>query len=44
MEKERNSDNDKLDRSHEYFKKKEKLMMMIPISFHKNQNHHIIEY
>ena len=43
MEKERNYDNDGLDPSEEYFKKKEK-GMMIPIFLKKNQNHHIIKH
>ena len=38
MEKERNYDNDGLDPSEEYFRKK-KIMMRIPISLQKNQNH-----
>ena len=44
MEKERNYDNDGLDPSEEYLrKKKKKVMMMIPISLQKNQNRHIIK-
>ena len=43
MENKPNCDNDGLDPSEEYFKKKEKVMMMIPIPLQKNQNHHTIE-
>jgi len=42
MEKERNYDNDGLDPSEEYFRKKKKVMMRIPIFLQKNQNHLII--
>ena len=44
MEKERNYDNDGLDLSEEYFKRRKKVMMMIPIFLKKNQNHHIIKH
>ena len=43
MEKERNYDNDGLDPSEEYLRKKKKVMMMIPISLQKNQNLRIIK-
>ena len=43
MEKERDYDNDGLDPSEEYLRKKKKVMMMIPISLQKNQNRHIIK-
>ena len=42
MERESDYDTDGLDPSEEYFRKKKKVMMMIPISLQKNQNHHII--
>ena len=41
MKKERNYDNDGLDPSEEYFRKKKKVMMRIPVSLQKNQNHNI---
>ena len=43
MEKEPNYDNDGLDPSEEYFRKKKKVMMTIPIFLKKNQNHLIID-
>ena len=43
MERESDYDNDGLDPSEEYFRKKKKVMIMIPISFEKNQNHLIIK-
>ena len=44
MERESDYDNDGLDPSEEYFRKKKKVMMRIPISFQKNQNRLIIEH
>ena len=43
MKKKRNYDNDGLDPSEEYFRKKKKILMMIPIFLQKNQNPHIIK-
>ncbi len=42
MERESDYDNDGLDPSEEYFRKKKKIMMMKPISLQRNQNHLII--
>ena len=43
MEKESDYDNDGLGLSEEYFRKKKKVMMRIPISLQMNQNHPIIK-
>ena len=43
MEKERNYDNDGLDPSEKYFRKKKKVITRIPISLQRNQNHLIIQ-
>ena len=42
MEREPNYDNDGLDPSEEYFRKKKKVTMRIPIFLQKNLNHLII--
>ena len=44
MDRENNYDNDGLDQLDEYFSKKKKVMMRIPISLKKNRIHLIIEY
>ena len=43
MEKEPNYDNDGLDPSEDILKRRKKVIMIIPISFQKNQNNHTIE-
>ena len=42
MERESNYNNNRFDPFEEYFRKKKKVMMRIPISLQKNQNHLII--
>ena len=44
MARENDYDNDGLDQLEEYFRKKKKVMMRIPISLQKNRIHLIIEY